>query len=155
MQKFLGKATPAFTLLETMIALLVFGLTLSLIQTELQQLPQVLAKTFVEEDIGWHLAVQQFEEFSAGATFDKCENNKVYFYQPAKKKQYRIEPYKKMIRLMGSKKGHMPLLTGVEKAKLTYQAPFVKLTATMTSGRNYQSEFYLPPAEEKHEKAAS
>ncbi len=148
MQKLLGRAPAAFTLLETIIALLVFSLTLSLLQTELKQVPRVLQQTFVEEDIRWHMADRQFTNFIAGANFEKSEHNKIYFYQPAKNKHYRIEPYKQMIRLMGEKQGHMPLLIGAEKVTLSYQAPFIKLTAIMDSGRQYQDEFYLPPAKE-------
>ncbi|MFD0898593.1 competence type IV pilus minor pilin ComGF [Loigolactobacillus binensis] len=144
MLKLRGKVRPAFTLLETLVALLVFGVTLSLLQTELQAIPQVVTKTFIEEDIRWHLATHQLDTFIAGATFEKVTTNKVYFYQPAKKKHYRVEPYKQMIRLMGTTYGHMPLLNGVTQAKLTYQKPFVQLTVTMQSGHCYQSDFYLP-----------
>ncbi|MDT3391205.1 MAG: ComGF family competence protein [Bacillota bacterium] len=149
MQRSLGKSHAAFTLLETLVALLVFSLTLSLIQTELKQLPKVLTGTFVEEDIRWHLASQQVEAFLTGATFEKCEHNKVYFYQPANQKHYRIEPYKQMIRLMGDKQGHMPVLLGIKAATLNYHAPFIQLTATTTSGQHYQSEFYLAPMEKQ------
>lgn len=147
MRRLLGKTQKAFTLLETLVALFVFILGVDLMQTELKQVKQVVQATFVEEDIRWHLAVHQLDHFIAGAVYERQQNNKIYFYQPNRQKHYRIEPYKNMIRLAGTKQGHMPLLLGVKHATLSYHKPFIQVTVTALSGQCYQNNFYLPVTE--------
>lgn len=149
MRKLLGKTQKAFTLLETLVALFVFILGVDLMQTELKQIKQVVEAAFIEEDLRWHLAVHQLDRFINGAVYERQQNNKIYFYQPSRQKHYRVEPYKDMIRLAGTKQGHMPLLLGIKQATLNYHKPFIHVSVTALSGHRYQNNFYLPAAEDE------
>lgn len=81
----------------------------------------------------------QLENELEGLTFDKIENNKLFFYEEQEKERVTIifEQYKNMIRKITSKNGHQPIVMGIDSVCFSGDKEVIKWEVTTLEKERY------------------
>lgn len=147
-----------FTLLETVIALLVLLTCVSLIGFSVNQLRAIRNQTFQDRQLEWHLFLNQFNYEIKGLVLKDVSTSKVRFEeQDAAGKTQRVHIYQRdanktvFIKTTDSG-GYQPLMMKVSKLTFSKKDTFLILRVTFTNNENYSAQVNLSQLNEGADK---
>lgn len=119
MLRFRGKA---FTLLETMIALFILCLSVSLLETEMQLIRHQTNYVTRDDTLQWHLAMAELNQMMRHAQLVDVQTTKIKIQ--IDHQNYSLAPYSNnqgtMLRITGITSGHMPVLLDLKTVEFSY-----------------------------------
>ena len=138
-----------FTLLETMLALFIFILSLSLMTTMVQQFKIVRQQTMKTNHLEWHLFLNQFEHEVDQSLFLSTNGNSIYFekYNDTKKIpeviSYQKMKGKEVIIRQVDDTGYQPVLMNIKTITFVLKENKVILNATFFNNEHYKSLVFI------------
>lgn len=138
-----------FTLLETMLALFIFILSLTLMTTMVQQFKIVRQQTMRTNHLEWHLFLNQFEYEVDQSLFLSTDGNSIYFekYNDIKKLpeviSYQKMKGKKVIIRQVDSTGYQPILMNIKSMSFALKENNLILDATFLNNEQYKSQVFL------------
>ncbi|MCF6515832.1 hypothetical protein GSH19_06695 [Lactobacillus sp. S2-2] len=110
-----------FTVIETIVSLFIFSISLLLITSYLY-----IQKKIKNDDFSdFFFYIQNIENKNYDFTFCEMNNDSPVFYSEINNKKYVLEKYKNMIRLRTLDGGHIPLMDNVEDVFWQYKNEFL------------------------------
>lgn len=144
-----------FTLLESIIALLVFALCFSLFSLAVKQVQSIHNVQQSDRQLEWHLFLNQFEFDLKENKLEKVTKEQVVFNQYIEKTEgiERVS-YKrnsqKLIRQVSSQ-GYQPMLMKLRTLNFTLNGKFLVIQVEFMNGEIYQSQINLKDHIEEEE----
>ena len=136
-----------FTLLETVLALLVFVLCFSLFSMAVKQVQSIRNTQQSDRQLEWHLFLNQFEYDIKEKQLKEMVKEEVVFKQANVKTggtdnvSYKRN-LQKLIRQVNSE-GYQPMLMKLRKLNFSLKEHFLVIQVEFTNGETYQSQINL------------
>ena len=134
----------AFTLVEVVISLGVCSLAILLISGLLLLMQKQTIQTTLDDQIQWQQMIELFHGADLELMYqEKITGGNLKFYSPKQDRTYIFVYRSKKIYMEDSRSGgYMPVLYDVSAWNMSYQEPYLKITATMHD-KEYQETLYL------------
>ncbi|SFH78658.1 competence type IV pilus minor pilin ComGF [Pisciglobus halotolerans] len=146
-----------FTLIEAVFALLILILSLSLVSTAVQQLDLIHQQMVKNNQLEWHLFLNQFEYEASRTIFQTTDGKKAEFkkYNEESKKLETISYFKMkdkevLIRQVDGK-GYQPMLLNVQQLSYTVKNRILYLSVDFNNQEHYKGLVRLKIAEQPQE----
>lgn len=131
----ISRTSAAFTMIETISALLITAMTFSILGVAFESSDIALKQTRSSDDFEWAQFVDLIGSDNLALEFVAGENM-VRFYSPTKDKFYRLSCKNNVLRMTGIEAGYMPLLYEVSTFTTKYEDSTLTMRVQM-KGHNY------------------
>ncbi|WP_413488191.1 competence type IV pilus minor pilin ComGF [Carnobacterium divergens] len=128
-----------FTLIETLCALFILVLSISLLSISVSQFQLIRRQTFQDRQLEWHLFLNQLEKEWQNQIVIKVTPENIQT-ENAKGRISYYENYQKMVRKRTSKGGHQPLLVKVERLTFQKKAHSIVLDVQFKNQERYRNQ---------------
>ncbi len=128
-----------FTLLETLLAILILGIIFQIFSfsTGFTKIP---LQTQVNSQ-NWQILVNELESAKHRFRFQRGSATYAYLESLEENKVYKLAKYQDQLRFSP---GYMPLITNVRAVDFNYNEPFLKLTIKFNNEEVKTDEVYIP-----------
>ncbi|MBM6613357.1 prepilin-type N-terminal cleavage/methylation domain-containing protein [Desemzia sp. RIT804] len=136
-----------FTLLEAIIALLVFALCFSLFSLAVKQVHSINNAQQSDRQLEWHLFLNQFEYDLKENHLKEVTKNQVVFNQYVEKtggteRVSYTRNFQKLVRQVSSQ-GYQPMLMQLRELTFSLDGMFLVIHVEFMNGENYRSQINL------------
>ncbi|TFI62108.1 hypothetical protein CKN63_11680 [Carnobacterium divergens] len=128
-----------FTLIETLCALFILVLSISLLSISVSQFQLIRRQTFQDRQLEWHLFLNQLEKEWQNQIVVKVTQDNIQT-ENAKGMISYYENYQKMVRKRTIKGGHQPLLVKVESLTFQKNANSIVLEVQFENQERYRNQ---------------
>ncbi|MDV7720110.1 prepilin-type N-terminal cleavage/methylation domain-containing protein [Pediococcus ethanolidurans] len=133
------KNKSGFTLMETLISLLVLGIIFQIISFSTRLMTIPVKQRVNSED--WQILINELESSKHQFRLKSNSHSYVYLNSLAENKIYKLEKYKDQLRFSP---GYMPLISQINAVDFDYQEPFLKLQIKFNDGEVKKDDVYIP-----------
>lgn len=139
----LGKNEAGFTLLETVVALLVTTLCFLLLSFSSRHFSRNKQMIQQEKQIEFHLFLYQLEAELRGKEWVSTKETELKMRNPETGQEITYEKNLQLFRRRVSNTGHQPMLTGIRTLKLTTEKNILYLSVEFTNGERHEAQLDL------------
>lgn len=131
----------AFTLLETVVALFIVGLTSLLILASVQTVKVYRAHELNSQKLAWYQFCTQLENQLTQEYIEQVEDSRLMTRQ--NKTLFYYEMYHNMLRRTSDQGGHEPLLLHVSSWQLVQYDHYILMHVQLENGEEYAHTLYI------------